>query len=194
MRQRFGFVPVPQSHSPFRHTSIIPHFGHLSRVNEGVREVPLPTSHPTSNQENTTTLDTQVLHHVPQHQLTPDTNHHILHTPTLKITPIRTLHAPKHLLNPIPLPQRPPIRPSTTQRTQPRLRPNTLMQTRCHLHHRHPPLKGVGFFVEQLARMVTEDNGSDDMRARRSRTQHAPCWERGRPARNPDRARKNLPL
>ena len=33
-----------------------------------------------------------------------------------------------------------------------------------------------------------------DMRARRSRSQQTPCWERGRPARKSDRARKNLPL
>jgi len=33
-------------------------------------------------------------------QLTPHANHPIRHTPTAHITPIRTLHTPKHLLDP----------------------------------------------------------------------------------------------
>jgi hypothetical protein len=33
-------------------------------------------------------------------QLTPHPNHPIRHTPTAHITPIRTLHTPKHLLDP----------------------------------------------------------------------------------------------
>jgi hypothetical protein len=51
-------------------------------------------------------------------------------------------------------------------------------------------LKGVGFFSGVLAHGVAEQGISASMRARRSRSQHALRWERGRPARNPDHARK----
>jgi hypothetical protein len=53
-----------------------------------------------------------------------------------------------------------------------------------------PLLKGVGFFSGVLAHGVAEQGISASMRARRSRSQHALRWERGRPARNPDHARK----
>jgi hypothetical protein len=56
-----------------------------------------------TQQKNTTTTNTQILHPIPQHQLTPHPNPHIRHTPTTHITPIRPLHTPKHLLNPITL-------------------------------------------------------------------------------------------
>jgi hypothetical protein len=59
-----------------------------------------------------------------------------------------------------------------------------------------PPnlLKGVGFFAGVPARGVAEQGISAVMRARRSRSQHAQRWERGRLARHANRARKNLPL
>ncbi|WP_414508881.1 hypothetical protein [Synechococcus sp. RC10B2] len=44
------------------------------------------------------------------------------------------------------------------------------------------------------ARGAAEQGVSAAMRARRSRSQPALRWERGRPARHANRARKNLPL
>ena len=55
-------------------------------------------------------------------------------------------------------------------------------------------LKGVGFFAGVPARGVAEQGIFAAMRVRRSRSQHARRWERGRPARHANRARKNLPL
>ena len=50
------------------------------------------------------------------------------------------------------------------------------------------------FFAGVLARSVAEQGIPASMRARRSRSQPALRWERGRPARHANRARKNLPL
>jgi len=54
-------------------------------------------------------------------------------------------------------------------------------------------LKGVGFLPSALAYGVGEYDGSNGMRARRSRTQRAPCWERGRPACNRSHPKKTYP-
>ena len=57
----------------------------------------------------------------------------------------------------------------------------------------HPAQRGR-FFADVPARGVAEQRISAAMRARRSRSYHARRWERGRPARRANRARKNLPL
>ena len=55
-------------------------------------------------------------------------------------------------------------------------------------------LKRVGFFAGVPARGVAEQGIPASMRARRSRSQHTQRWERGRPARQANYARKNLPF
>jgi hypothetical protein len=78
---------------------------------------------------------TQPLHQVPQHQHPPHLHPRITPTPTPHRTPIHPLHAPKHLLHTIPLPQRPSICRHTPQRPHTRRIPSRLTHTRLHPHH-----------------------------------------------------------
>jgi hypothetical protein len=115
----------------------------LDRRHRGCSKIPFLHPHLLQNQHHTQkikpiTTHTQTLHQLPQRQQPPHRHTRITPTTTTHITPIRTLHTPKHHIHTIPLPQRPTLLPQTTQRSQTRLRPHTLAQTRLHLHHRLP--------------------------------------------------------
>jgi hypothetical protein len=55
-------------------------------------------------------------------------------------------------------------------------------------------LKGVVFLPSVVAHGVAEYDGSDGMRARRSRSQQALCWERGRPRLQRELHKKTYPF